>query len=97
MLFTGQKLFTLGGRKNGPNPIVDLNTAEFFTKDGWKSLSINLTDKFERHCSVLVNATAVMLIGGISSLSWHSNLTYIFNSKTLLWKQGPSLTIGTHK
>jgi hypothetical protein len=91
-----QKLFVIGGRKINAVPAGDVNTIEYLTTAGWQLSSIVAPDTFERHCSVLFNPTSVMVIGGITSQTSNSDLTYIFNSKTKAWTKGPTLLTGNN-
>jgi hypothetical protein len=82
------KLFVAGGSDNGP--FSYLSSAEVLTDHGWKILSETLPVNICCHCSVLVNSTTVMLIGGIKDAE-HSATTFYFNTKNKIWVEGPTL------
>jgi hypothetical protein len=74
-----QKLFVTGGRNT--------NTVKVLTDQGWKTLPQSLPAKVTGHCSVLVNSTTVMVIGGSQNNSISSK-TYSFNTETEIWTAG---------
>jgi hypothetical protein len=78
------KLFLTGGRRS--------NTAEVLTEQGWKALPQTIPiEEIFYHCSVLVNSTTVMVIGGIENQKSSSNKTYFFNTENEIWTEGPQL------
>lgn len=56
------KLFVTGGQISSSS---FLNTAEALTPNGWKTLPPSLPVNIHMHCSVFVNSTTLMVIGGI--------------------------------
>jgi hypothetical protein len=78
-----QKLFVTGGLFNN-------NTVEVLTQPGWKTSLQTLPVKIYGHCSVLVNSTTVMVIGGRQNDVISSN-TYFFNTEHGMWIAGPQL------
>ncbi len=76
-----QKFFVTGGPGN---------TAEVLTEQGWETLPQLLPITIHSHCSVLVNSTTVMVIGGSQNDSTSSN-TYLFNTEFEIWVKGPQL------
>ena len=46
------------------------------------------------HCMAMINDTAAMVIGGYSNGTACSQDTYILNTETGAWTQGPSLNVG---
>jgi hypothetical protein len=50
----------------------------------------------ETFCPVLINPTNVMVIGGLTSKTTYSSLTYILSSETMAWVQGPTLMQSNH-
>jgi hypothetical protein len=81
-----QKVFVTGGL-NGDSK---LKTTEVLTEQGWKTLAQSLPVTVYGHCSVLVNSTTVMIIGGRQNDSTSPN-TYFFNTETEVWTEGPQL------
>jgi hypothetical protein len=88
-----QKLFVTGGKyiKKG-----FINTVEVLTQQGWKTLPQRLPLTISDHCSVLVNSTTVMVIGGYQNGEKSSN-TYFFNTENKIWTAGPQLKIKRSK
>ena len=82
-----QKLFVTGGRNDDNSR---LNTAEVLTEHGWKSLPQTLPVTIFSHCSVLVNETTVMVIGGLQN-DQKSSKTYYLNTEKEDWVEGPQL------
>ena len=82
-----QKFFVTGGSKNLD---YSLDTAEVLTEQGWQTLATLLPDEITPHCSVLVNLTTVLLIGGRHNYSRSPN-TFFFNTERETWTQGPPL------
>jgi hypothetical protein len=90
-------LFVTGGEatsgsSNSVNPI--LNTGRF-KNTSWTA-SQSLPSKRARHCMVKINATTVLVIGGISSNNNYLTSTYFLNinSNPIQWALGPSLKTG---
>jgi hypothetical protein len=81
-----QKLFVTGGQGDSSDP----NTAEVLTEQGWKILPQSLPFELFHHCSVLVNATTVMVIGRNLEAPLMTN-TYFFNTNNEIWTKGPPL------
>jgi hypothetical protein len=81
-----QKLFVTGGMYQ--NTLH--NTVEVLTRQGWKTLPQRLPVEIEAHCSVLVNSSTVMIIGGYQNGEKSSN-TYLFNAENEIWTAGPEL------
>jgi hypothetical protein len=67
-----------------------LNSTEILTENGWKNLLPPLPVTIYYHCSVLLNSSTVLLIGGLQSGSY-STKTYLFNTGNNGWTEGPSL------
>ena len=78
-----EKLFVIGGHNSQ-------DSAEILTETGWKIISQPLPVLISRHCSVLVNSTTIMVIGGIQDGLTSTN-TFYFNSEKELWTSGPQL------
>ena len=85
-----QKFFVTGGKDKSRKA---MNTAEVLTEQGWEILPQTLPVKIYAHCSVLVNSTTVMVIGGFQNGSISTN-TYYFNTEKENWTEGPQLKIG---
>jgi N-acetylneuraminic acid mutarotase len=85
---TSTKLFVTGGL----NSSSFLNTIESLTPDGWKTLPPFLPVNIHMHCSVFVNSTTLMVIGGIQN-EVYSPLTYYLNTDSNFWVSGPTLNI----
>jgi hypothetical protein len=77
-----QKLFVTGPR----------NTVEVLTQQGWKTLPQRLPVRIYGHCSVLLNSTTGMVIGGVQN-GYESSSTYLFNTENEIWTEGPELKI----
>ncbi len=75
-----QKLFVTGSK----------DTVKVLTQQGWKTLPQRLPVEIQRHCSVLVNSTTVMIIGGFQNFSLSSD-TFFFNTENEIWRAGPQL------
>ena len=71
-----------------------LSTAEVLTEKGWKQMGPSLPVNILGHCMVHVNATTVMVIGGIQNGTQNSNGTYILNTGNEQWRRGPNLKYG---
>jgi hypothetical protein len=80
---TSQKLFVTGGYES----VDELDTAEILTDKGWRIVS---SPPVSGHCSVGVNATTVMVIGGRQNRT-SSSATYFFNTDKNTWTEGPKL------
>ena len=78
-----QKLFVTGGYLS----VDALDTAEILTDKGWGVMS---SPPVSGHCSVAVNATTVMVIGGWQNRT-ASSATYFFNADKNTWTDGPKL------
>jgi hypothetical protein len=81
-----QKNFVTGGIDGDKQ----LDTAEVLTEQGWETLPQTLPVNISSHCSVLVNSTTVMVIGGSQNSQVSSN-TFIFNTENEIWNDGPQL------
>ncbi len=79
------KLLVTGGRD-----VSDLNSAEMLTEEGWKSNIPSLPVTIYRHCMVTVNATTVMVIGGVQN-GQYSGKTFYFTFGEESWTEGPEL------
>lgn len=89
-----QKLFVTGGVTGRPTGSgdSDLNTAEVLTENGWKTLEQTLPVPIYDHCSVTVNVSTLMVIGGVQNgVRPATTNTYYFNSNTEMWTAGPQL------
>lgn len=81
-----QKFFVTGGIDSE----TGVNTVEVLTEQGWETLPKPLPVTIFGHCSVLVNSTTVMLIGGFQNNDESSD-TYYFNTENEEWTEGPQL------
>jgi hypothetical protein len=80
-------LFVTGGFSGSS----DLKTAEALTERGWEMMSLPpLPVTIEDHCSVVVNATTLLVIGGLQD-GFRSSNTFYFNSETEVWTKGPQM------
>ena len=70
------------------------NTGEYLTENGWQNVSAPLPVNISYHCSVLVNSTTVLIIGGFQNVHYFSPETYLLNTENEKWIEGPSLKIG---
>jgi hypothetical protein len=68
------------------------NTSEILTENGWENLLPELPVTIFDTCSVLLNSTTVMVIGGIQNGATSRN-TFLFNTKVgeESWTEGPTL------
>ncbi len=80
------KLFVTGGF----NSSSYLNTIDVLTPNGWKTLPQSLPINVDLHCSVYVNSTTMMIIGGYQSTRWLTN-TYFFNINDHILTSGTPL------
>ncbi len=80
------KMVVTGGHYNDDA----YNTVEGLSEDGWKIISDNIPVKIDEHCSVSVNETTILIIGGNQNGEISSN-TFFFNTETGTWWQGPDL------
>ncbi len=83
-----QRFFVTGSKGK-----TDLNSVEVLTEQGWTTLPQSLPVTIRQHCSVLVNSTTVMVIGGFQNNVESSN-TYFFNTENEIWTAGPHLKNG---
>ena len=82
------KLFVTGGYTPGEWT----NSSMVLTSDGWETLTPSLPVTVYDHCSVLLNSTTVMVIGGHQGLPGLPQNTYLFNANTNEWTEGPRLS-----
>jgi hypothetical protein len=82
------KLLVTGGRDGS---LSDLNSAEMLTEKGWESNILSLPVTIYRHCMVTVNATTVMVIGGVQNGQGYSGKTFHFTFGEESWTEGPEL------
>jgi hypothetical protein len=82
-LTLARNLFVTGGQI----PSSSLSLVEVLGPNGWETLPQSLPVKIYFHCSVLVNSTTVMIIGGVQNDVGSPN-TYYFNTVTQLWNSG---------
>ncbi len=78
------KLVVTGGQISS---LSSSNTVEVLTPNGWETLPESLPVQIYFHCSVLVNSTTVMIIGGVQNDFTSSN-TYYFNTDNMAWESG---------
>jgi len=81
------KLLIAGGR-DSTSPY--LSSAEVLTEHGWEIFSQTLPVKICYHCTVLVNSTTIMLIGGYQNNEYSAN-TFYLNTENNVWVEGPAL------
>ena len=67
-------------------------SSEVLTEGGWEDASIGLPISFAEHCMLLLNSSAVMVIGGYQNGACSPN-THIYNSDTGTWTYGPRLNV----
>ncbi len=82
------KLFVTGGYSQSEW----LNSTLVLTPDGWETLPLSLPVTIYDHCSLLLNSTTVMVIGGHQSSPGSAKNTYLFNADTNEWTEGPFLS-----
>ena len=86
-LTSAHKLIVTGGLLSST---ASTNTVEGLTPNGWETLPPSLPANIYLHCSVLVNSTTLMVIGGIQNDLLAFN-TYFFNLDKKMWNVGPAL------
>ena len=84
------KLFVTGGYVQ--DSTETLNSSLVLISNGWETLSSSLPVTVYDHCSVLLNSTTVMVIGGFQGLPGLPQNTYLFNADTYEWTEGPRLS-----
>ena len=82
------KLFVTGGY----TPDEWTNSSMVLTSDGWETLTPSLPVIVYDHCSVLLNSTTVMVIGGHQGSPGLPQNAYIFNADTYEWTESPRLS-----
>jgi len=90
-LITSNKLFVTGGQINSSSW---QNTIEVLTPTGWETLPQSLPVNIYLQCSVLVNSSTVMIIGGSQYYAVCLTNTYYFNIDKHVLTSGPSLSTG---
>ena len=68
-----------------------LDSAEIFLNGVWQKWPINLPTKIGYHCMVMLNSTALILIGGTQDAVVYSPRTHIFDIANQKWSDGPVL------
>jgi hypothetical protein len=86
-----QKFFVTGGKHDQQSENSSLDTVEVLTGEGWKTLPQTLPVTISKHCSVLVNSTTVIIIGGEQNDRMSSG-SYLFNTENEVWTEGPHLS-----
>jgi hypothetical protein len=82
------KLLVTGGN----DAFAFFNSAEMLTEEGWESNIPSLPVTISRHCIITVNATTVMVIGGMQN-GQLSGKTFYFTFGEESWTEGPELKI----
>jgi N-acetylneuraminic acid mutarotase len=80
------KLLVSGGYNNAGS----INSVEILTENGWESNTPSLPVTIEVHCTVTVNSTTVMVIGGEQD-GLTSGKTFYFTLGDESWIEGPEL------
>ena len=75
--------------RNTSTRSVQLNSSEILQEGGWKLSSSELPKSITNFCTVQINHSTVMTIGGFGP--GYVQNTYIFNSELLSWSSGPLL------
>jgi hypothetical protein len=84
--FPSRKLIVTGGFDGNS----ELNSVEVLSDQGWRNFTQLLPVTMSHHCSVLVNATTLMVIGGSQGGRTSPN-TYYLNTEQGFWTEGPPL------
>jgi hypothetical protein len=85
------RIFSIAGmpRSFGTNILT-------LSPDGWKTSSVNLPNNLERSCTVSINDTTIIIMGGF----WYTNggistsQTFFYNVETDILTPGPALNEG---
>ena len=72
-----QYMFVTGGY----SPSGRLSVSEILTDNGWEEFSPSLPVDIVRHCMVLLNSTAALVIGGLQNGGYSTNTYLISDSK----------------
>lgn len=83
-----QKIFQLLSQ-GGYNGSDWLDTVEIWDENAWEVSSMKMPTAINLHCSVQINLTTLMIIGGYNGSGRAE--TYILNTDTEQWAQGPSM------
>ena len=84
-----KKLFVTGGQSE--NEKKNENSAEMLSAEhGWEMFFPFPPVTIFAHCSVFLNSTTLMLIGGVQN-DERSSATYLINTETRDWSEGPRL------
>ena len=67
--------------------------AEKLTANGWETMPTPLPFFFSKHCSVFLNNTTAMIIGGMANGSLSSKVVFL-NVNTEEWYMGPNMHLG---
>ena len=87
---SNHRLFVTGGFNFGVNETL-ANTAEILTEDGWQLVTPALPVGIADHCMALINSTAAIVVGGYQINYTPTKNSYIFNSVSQQWNEGPPL------
>ena len=82
----GQSFFVTGGMDEAENVT---KTVEILKGNKWDE-SPEMPVELRYHCTVLLNSTTVMVIGGMNKTTYSSEVFY-FNSNSEKWTKGPPL------
>ena len=73
------------------------NTSEIFTEAGWQYVTPSLPVAIAHHCMTLINSTSAIVMGGFHEYYGHqSKKSYVYNSVSKEWNEGPSLNEERH-
>ena len=82
------------GGNQGVGGTAVLSTVEVLREESgvWRSdLIPSMPDPLWSHCTVYINATTFLVIGGLKPHYLASDKTYYFNSEKQTWTEGPTL------
>ena len=88
----GNSLMLFGGYDNPGN--VRLQSTEIINGNGEVSTGPNMPTALSRHTIATVNASTLIISGGITNAISYSPLTWYFNHVTQKFQEGPSLMEG---
>ena len=91
------KFHVFGGTSYDGISHITSQTSELISIDGEVEYGPELPDKVERHAITSINSSVSILIGGVTSVTGFSPLTWYFNHETNIFSDGPNLLEGRYE